>query len=293
MALTFNYLGQPIRVVKIDGRPWFVAADFYPVLFKTGGGAYLKKLAQEEVRAFDSSELKALDLPAARRLILISEAGLFALIKMANTGKGEALENWLNQEVLPIAHGMKPQRLPASPIHPKAHLLVKHIEIGNRKATPKDLEDPPFEHMIWTGARKPSSPYGKMRMITDEYGTRGVVEFPKPTTGIGGKHIHPVKLIMGCEPYTRVKNMCGHLLCVNPTHYRAEVAYLDHFTTQFTSERAKEKTLRVTNTPLREALINNERPWNKKDKEIIKFIDELEYQGLSITIYGNRAIIRE
>lgn len=176
-------------------------------------------------------------------------------------------------------------------MHPKAHLLCKHIEIGGRKATLEDLENPPYEHMMWTGYR--AHPHGRARLIPGPNGPKFACEFPKPVSKIGGKHTHPVKLIMELPPYTRIRNICGNKWCVNPTHYHITGQYYDEMTTRFCSDRAEEKALRVTNTPLREALINNERPWNAREREVKEFVRDLEYNGLDVKILGTHAFIRE
>ena len=45
---TFNYLSNTVRVVEIDGQPWFVAVDLYSVLFGRTTGVSVREFIQPD-----------------------------------------------------------------------------------------------------------------------------------------------------------------------------------------------------------------------------------------------------
>lgn len=78
--MTYNFNTSPIRVVAIDGKPWFVAIDACKVL----GFEIARRGAWHTLRNLDASEKQLLNTPRQGRgnpnLVFISESGLYKLV---------------------------------------------------------------------------------------------------------------------------------------------------------------------------------------------------------------------
>ena len=108
MLTTFTApAGQPIRVIQIDDKPWFVAADTCRALGlkdnKGGYGKHFEKLQPDEKRLTPMSDLgvKAVGRGGARALLLISESGLYRLVLRRDKPEARAFQDWVTREVLP------------------------------------------------------------------------------------------------------------------------------------------------------------------------------------------------
>lgn len=97
--IPFSYSGRPIRVVRIDGEPWWVAADVCATL---GIGnprqavAYLDddEVTQVPVTTNDGSERM---MPTN----VVSEPGLYSLILRSRKPEAKTFKRWITHDVLP------------------------------------------------------------------------------------------------------------------------------------------------------------------------------------------------
>ncbi|MGX9963921.1 BRO-N domain-containing protein [Roseomonas sp. F4] len=111
MLTTFTAAaGQAIRVIQIDGNPWFVAADVCRALGVTIGGAaggttrHLAKLASDEKRTLRRGEAIGLPLfgeTQASSITVLSESGLYRLTLRSDKTAALAFRDWVTREVLP------------------------------------------------------------------------------------------------------------------------------------------------------------------------------------------------
>jgi prophage antirepressor-like protein len=117
LAHQFDFDGAPVRVISIDGAPWFVAADVCRALkiAPSNGGfsSALRKLASDQKQLVDHSLVhpQALSNGVAKgdnatNVWVISEGGLYLLIfrSRAATTAGTAafrFQRWVLDEVLP------------------------------------------------------------------------------------------------------------------------------------------------------------------------------------------------
>ena len=94
---TSQYLGKfSVRVVQIDGDPWFVAADVISVL-----GLYAsvyRRLGEDEKRSLPRTQL---GLKPGKALICVSESGLYKLIMRSNKPQAKKFQDWVTRDVLP------------------------------------------------------------------------------------------------------------------------------------------------------------------------------------------------
>lgn len=91
-------LNATIRVVEIDGNPWFVADDARKALGLTRFGGMYDHLNADERRLCGRA---ALNLGKGRGAYLISESGLYKLIMRSDKPQARAFQDWVTREVLP------------------------------------------------------------------------------------------------------------------------------------------------------------------------------------------------
>ncbi|MGQ9370941.1 BRO-N domain-containing protein [Azospirillum sp. ST 5-10] len=99
---TFNFRDNSVRVVTLDGNPWFVAADVCKALgynVKADGSVNvsqaLKPLQADEVTTTQISGQRGLPMK------LISESGLYKLVLRSDKPQARAFQDWVTREVLP------------------------------------------------------------------------------------------------------------------------------------------------------------------------------------------------
>lgn len=111
---TFTFDGHAIRVVEIEGEPWFVAIDVSNALRleRTMFHQRVRALSDDQRRTMTklvventtSSPLLVASLFRGNvgRVTLISESGLYKLILRANASPAAtAFQNWVTRDVLP------------------------------------------------------------------------------------------------------------------------------------------------------------------------------------------------
>lgn len=95
---TFNYLSNTVRVVEIDGQPWFVAADVCKALrfpyVERGVFQYLGRLSSDEKQTHNLNM-------GSKKFTIISESGLYKLIMRSDKPEAREFQDWVTREVLP------------------------------------------------------------------------------------------------------------------------------------------------------------------------------------------------
>ena len=92
--LTFNFATQSVRVVMIEGTPWFVAADVLVVL----------TLDRKALERLDSDEkgVSSIHTPGGlQEMTIINESGMYNLILTSRKPEAKAFKKWITSEVLP------------------------------------------------------------------------------------------------------------------------------------------------------------------------------------------------
>jgi prophage antirepressor-like protein len=173
MHTEFPTTGQPIRVVLIDGEPWFVVADVCRVL----GHSNPRKAA-----AMVSAETKRVDIRATTVtpgygnhvsagqnayqrgnpiVNVVNESGLYKLILRSNLPAARPFQDWITRELLPSIRrgdadlGAARERMGET----FAEALDLEQPVTSRRI---DVDDQPFE------VRNDGSvhcPHGQMRLI--------------------------------------------------------------------------------------------------------------------------------
>lgn len=95
---TFGFGILPVRVVELEGRPWFVALDVATAL-----GFTVDNLKYHAKQSFTTAEKRVVKLPGFRGTgaLCLSESGLYKLGMRSNKPGAKTFQNWVTQVVLP------------------------------------------------------------------------------------------------------------------------------------------------------------------------------------------------
>ncbi|GAA2150178.1 hypothetical protein GCM10009760_44350 [Kitasatospora kazusensis] len=111
---SFPVTGQPIRVVVINGEPWFVTADVCKVLGRTNPSETLRIVRPDDTRSVNIRHVtlrnsEGNDIPAGGKpyargnpmVSVVSEAGLYTLIMRSTKAAATAFQEWVTRDLLP------------------------------------------------------------------------------------------------------------------------------------------------------------------------------------------------
>ncbi|MER7583787.1 Bro-N domain-containing protein [Kitasatospora sp. NPDC097691] len=111
---SFPVTGQPIRVVMIDGEPWFVTKDVCAVLDR-GSPSWASRMVDPgdtrtvDMRSVHRSSTQAYGVSAGGNgsvrgnpfLNLVSEAGLYLLVMRSRKPNAKPFQEWVTRDLLP------------------------------------------------------------------------------------------------------------------------------------------------------------------------------------------------
>ena len=93
----FNYGDSDVRVVMIDGEPWFVLADLCTVLEISNRGNVTARLDEGCVRQADITDALGRD----RQTTIVSESGMYEVVIRSDKPEAVTFRRWITGEVLP------------------------------------------------------------------------------------------------------------------------------------------------------------------------------------------------
>jgi len=101
----FNFKGEPVRVVEIDGDAWLVISDVCRVLGHSNPTMAMEMVDVDDRRRFRRSEaLNFAEVFPDNRIQsvnLINESGLYALVFSSKLPSARDFRRWVTSEVLP------------------------------------------------------------------------------------------------------------------------------------------------------------------------------------------------
>ena len=104
----FDFNGEAVRTLDINGEVWFVAKDICDIL----------DLSLEATRRLDDDEFMHVKINSAngkQNLLVISESGFYALLFRSNEHDAKAFSRWIRHEVLPkIRHSKNSEKFSRS-----------------------------------------------------------------------------------------------------------------------------------------------------------------------------------
>lgn len=92
----FSYEDHEVRVLDINGEPWFVLADLCKVLALSNPAVVAKRLDEADVsRTYISSSGQR------RAMTIITESGMYDLVVRSDSPAAKPFRRWVTHEVLP------------------------------------------------------------------------------------------------------------------------------------------------------------------------------------------------
>ena len=111
----FNYNGNDVRTIQIDGEPWWVLKDVCGVLDLKNPTMIADRLDTDEVTKFNLGGLSG-------ETNIINESGLYNVILRSDKPEAKPFRKWVTSEVLPSIrkHGayMTPETLEQAILNP-------------------------------------------------------------------------------------------------------------------------------------------------------------------------------
>lgn len=94
----------PVRIVELNGQPWFVAVDVCRALgfnLSAGAAPHMQKVAQDERRVLKAADLPKSALGSAPSVSVVSESGLYKLVMRSDKPQARLFQDWVTRDVLP------------------------------------------------------------------------------------------------------------------------------------------------------------------------------------------------
>lgn len=134
----FQYAGQQVRTLIIDGEPWFVASDVARVLGYSATEAMTRSMDADE-KGMQNLQT----LGGVQSVTVVSEPGLYEAIFRSRVAAAQDFKRWVKHEVLPTIRrtGQFGSQLPSSFAEALELAASKVREIEALEA--KALEDAP------------------------------------------------------------------------------------------------------------------------------------------------------
>lgn len=100
---SFDFKGHAVRVIEIEGEPWFVAKEVCEVLGLAHVSMATKPLLDNERRVVTPSTNRSIFAVGrgSSRLILVNESGLYKLVMRSDKPEARAFQDWVTRVVLP------------------------------------------------------------------------------------------------------------------------------------------------------------------------------------------------
>lgn len=118
--IDFSFENQPIRVVIIDGKPWFVAKDVCNVLETDTSN--VPRIVDE-----DEKVLYSIQTPGgAQKVLLVNEGGFYALVFRSKKAEAKAFSKWVRNDLLPAVRTGTYNNQNRVPLH-----IMRYIENEN------------------------------------------------------------------------------------------------------------------------------------------------------------------
>lgn len=98
----FNFQSQKVRILNIEGSPWFVARDVLEAIKSTTTVTALEKVVSEDLGSeFVNYTSISDNLGRMQQTLILSEPALTLFISRSRTELGKQMNKWIHSEVLP------------------------------------------------------------------------------------------------------------------------------------------------------------------------------------------------
>jgi prophage antirepressor-like protein len=97
----FNFNSNQVRIVSVDGEPWFVARDVLVAAKSSTTVTAMKAMIEEGLGEEFVINKPLLTDGGVQETLLVAEAGITFFISRSRTELGKAMNRWIHVEVLP------------------------------------------------------------------------------------------------------------------------------------------------------------------------------------------------
>lgn len=129
-----SFNSKQVRVLKIDGEPWFVAKDLCNILEIKNVSDSLSRLDDDE-KGIDS-----IDTPGGKQeMAIVSESGMYTLVLSSRKSEAKVFRKWVTSELLPTLRKTGSYHLTIpKPFQPKlgAYIDRVHSMVENSQNIP-------------------------------------------------------------------------------------------------------------------------------------------------------------
>lgn len=145
--IPFTYQDQPVRVVEINGDPWFVAKDVCDALELGNIGQATATLDSDERDSITIAD----GTPGSPVRLIISEPGLYSLTMRSRKPEARAFKRWVTHDVIPTVRRTGTYVAPVSREQQLAQAVVLAQQVIDeqtrqvRELTPKAQS---FDHFL-------------------------------------------------------------------------------------------------------------------------------------------------
>lgn len=154
-TITRTFIGKhvtfPVRIVQLNGQPWFVGSDVIAALYEStsGMGHIYDKLSADELTRISRIHLA---MKPGKPMVLVSESGLYKLIMRSDRPEARAFQDWVTRDVLPAirkdgAYVMGEERV-ASGEMDEDEFVLKAMSILQNKVERLKAEKAVLQHRV-------------------------------------------------------------------------------------------------------------------------------------------------
>lgn len=97
----FNFEGNQVRALSIEGEPWFVGRDVAEILGYSKPADAISRHVDDEDRKIQKPQNMVFENIPNRGLQIINESGLYSLILSSKLPSAKKFKRWVTSEVLP------------------------------------------------------------------------------------------------------------------------------------------------------------------------------------------------
>ena len=98
--MNFTFENQGIRVLTIDGEPWWIGKDV-SITLGYGDGSSLANAVRKHVDEEDKGVTKVMTPGGMQNMTIINESGLYSLILGSKLPEAKRFKRWITTEVIP------------------------------------------------------------------------------------------------------------------------------------------------------------------------------------------------
>lgn len=111
----FKFEEKEVRVVKVNGEPWFVGKDLTDILGYSNSRKALKDHVDKEDQQILTSRNVTLENIPNRGLTAVNESGMFGLVLSSQLPNAKKFKHWVTSEVLPAIRKTGSYQSPQTP----------------------------------------------------------------------------------------------------------------------------------------------------------------------------------